>query len=114
MNYSYPPLYKYIIFILIFFMFMKYYRAITQQYYLFVAVFATLLMIFLDYLLIENHPNLVYTGTDENDVEIALNELIEVETNDSDDYNNSDDSDDLDNSYNSDKLDDFDESDNDN
>lgn len=86
MKYIYPPLYKYIAFILIFFMFLKYYKVITQQNYLIIAIFATILIILLDYFLIEDYPNLINSETDtKTETEVALNNLIDSESdNDSD------------------------------
>lgn len=91
MNYIYPPLYKYIAFIIIFFMFMRYYKVITQSNYLIVALVATIILILLDYFLIYNHPNLIATDSDVNsDTEIALKRLIETESESDSNYNDDD------------------------
>lgn len=81
MNYIYPPIYKYIAFILIFFLFLRYYKVITQQNYLIIALVATIIIILLDYFLIENHTNLIFgEKVIYNETEDALHKLIETES----------------------------------
>lgn len=59
MEYRYPPLYKYIVFLLILFLFLKHYKYITQDKYLIISILATLLIVLLDYMLIFDHPNIL-------------------------------------------------------
>lgn len=83
MNYIYPPLYKYIAFILIFFLFLGHYKVITQQNYLLVSLMATIIIILLDYFLIENHTGFINNNINNNiDPEDALHNLIETESED--------------------------------
>ena len=83
MNYIYPPLYKYIAFILIFFLFLGHYKVITQQNYLLVSLMATVIIILLDYFLIENHTGFINNNINNNiDPEDALHNLIETESED--------------------------------
>jgi hypothetical protein len=71
MEYRYPPLYKYIAFFVIFYLFIRHYKQLTQDKYLIIAVFATLLIALLDYMLIFDHPNILsnenFDSNDSND-----------------------------------------------
>jgi hypothetical protein len=58
MYYKYPPVYKYIILLILITTFLKYYKVITKENYLLIAsIFAYMVFVF-DYVLIEEHPNL--------------------------------------------------------
>ena len=58
MYYKYPPVYKYIILLILITTFLKYYKIITKENYLLIAsVFAYMVFVF-DYVLIEEHPKL--------------------------------------------------------
>ena len=58
MNYKYPPIYKYILLLILFTTFLKYYKVITKENYLLVvSIFVYMVFVF-DYMLIDNHPNL--------------------------------------------------------
>jgi hypothetical protein len=58
MYYKYPPVYKYIILLILITTFLKYYKVITKENYLLIAsIFAYMIFVF-DYVLIEDHPNL--------------------------------------------------------
>ena len=77
MEYRYPPLYKYIILLLIIFLFLIYYKCIDQNNYLYIAIFFTLVVILLDYMLIDNHANIIDSEThtelfDQNDLDEIL------------------------------------------
>ena len=94
MEYRYPPLYKYIIIFVIVFLFLRYYNYITPDKYLWIALFVTILIILLDYMIISDHPNVMHNREDE-----LFDELAEIlDFNDSD--NNSDNNSDKDNSDN--------------
>jgi hypothetical protein len=58
MNYKYPPIYKYILLLILFTTFLKYYKVITKKNYLLVvSIFVYMVFIF-DYILVDKHPNL--------------------------------------------------------
>ena len=58
MNYKYPPIYKYILLLILFTTFLKYYKVITKENYLLVvSIFVYMVFVF-DYMLIDKHPNL--------------------------------------------------------
>ena len=58
MNYKYPPIYKYILLLILFTTFLKYYKVITKENYLLVvSIFVYMVFIF-DYMLVDKHPNL--------------------------------------------------------
>ena len=59
MEYKYPPLYKYIAFFIILFLFMRHYKQITSDKYLIVSILITLLLVALDYMIISNSPPLL-------------------------------------------------------
>lgn len=63
MDYLYPPIYKYIAFFTIIFLFMEFYKSITPDKYLFIALLFTLLVFMLDFMMIANQGSL----TDIND-----------------------------------------------
>ncbi|AYV81217.1 MAG: hypothetical protein Harvfovirus21_14 [Harvfovirus sp.] len=89
MEYRYPPLYKYIIIFVIIFLFLRYYKNITPDKYLWIAVFITLLVILLDYMLINSHPNVMHNGDDTetfDDLTDLLETTQDIEDSESDDY----------------------------
>lgn len=58
MNYKYPPIYKYILLLILFTTFLKYYKVITKENYLLVvSIFVYMVFIF-DYMIVDKHPNL--------------------------------------------------------
>ena len=61
MEYRYSPLYKYLAFLIILFLFLRQYKQISQDKYLIIAILITLLVILLDYMLIFDHPTILYT-----------------------------------------------------
>lgn len=81
-DYRYPPLYKYVAFLIIVFLFMKYYRVIKCENYLLIAVLFTTLVMALDFILIENHPELLYDRTEKTDLENIIDLDNETETED--------------------------------
>ncbi len=64
MHYKYPPVYKYIILLILITTFLKYYKVITVENYLLIASVFTYMVFIFDYVLIEEHPDLFYDGTD--------------------------------------------------
>lgn len=60
-------------------MFLKYYKIILQQDYLFITIVSAIIILLLDNLLIYNHSNLL-TLEQDLDTEIALEQLLEVES----------------------------------
>lgn len=56
MIYSYPPIYKYCILFLIIYMFIKHQKIMLPNILLLNTVFILLFIIFIDYILIDNHP----------------------------------------------------------
>lgn len=78
MNYIYPPMYKYIAFILIIFLFMGHYKVITQPNYLLVSIVGTATIFLLDHFLIENHPGLLHDETNSSkSAEDILDKLVD-------------------------------------
>ena len=65
-----------------FFLFIGFYKIIPQKNYLLVALVATVMIILLDYYLIDGHPSLFYTNDINNEVEDALYKLIDTESED--------------------------------
>src|SRR5205809_935028 len=65
MEYRYPPLYKYAVLFLILFLFLRYYRQITPDKYLLIAILVTLLVATLDYMFVYEHPSLISTSEEE-------------------------------------------------
>lgn len=61
MEYRYPPLYKYVVLFIILFLFLRYYKQITPDKYLLVAILVTLLVVALDYMMIFDHPAIITT-----------------------------------------------------
>src|SRR5579883_2763464 len=59
MEYKYPPLYKYIAFFIILFLFLRFYKQITPDRYLVISILVTLLIIAIDYMVISNQPPLL-------------------------------------------------------
>ncbi|ARF08908.1 hypothetical protein Catovirus_1_958 [Catovirus CTV1] len=81
MNYVYPPIYKYIVFVIVFFMFLRCYKAIPQDSYLIVSVIAAIIFILLDYILINGHDNII--GIEQNvdyDSDYVIDNLIDTES----------------------------------
>lgn len=84
MEYRFPPLYKYIAFFIILFLFLRHYKQLTQDKYLIISILITLLVVLLDYMLILNHPNILQTkeNFDSDDLdEILDNDKIIVNKN---------------------------------
>ena len=74
-DYRYPPLYKYILFLVVIFMFLTYYKSIPENLYLYVAFFYVFVSISLDSILIENHPDIFYDQELHN--QLVINKEIE-------------------------------------
>lgn len=58
MYYKHPPIYKYIILLILITTFLKYYKVITKENYLLISSVFTYMVFIFDYVLIEEHPNL--------------------------------------------------------
>jgi hypothetical protein len=58
MEYKYPPVYKYIILLILITTFLKYYKVITKDNYMVIGVIFTYMTFVFDFILIENHPSL--------------------------------------------------------
>ena len=58
MEYKYPPVYKYIILLILITTFLKYYKVITKDNYMVIGVIFTYMSFVFDFILIENHPSL--------------------------------------------------------
>lgn len=76
MEYRYPPLYKYIAFFIILFLFLRHYKQLTQDKYLIISILITLLVVLLDYMLIFGHPNILQTkeSFDSDDLDDILDD----------------------------------------
>jgi hypothetical protein len=73
MEYKYPPIYKYLTLILIFFMFLRHYKVVTHEQYLPITIIFVLTVGMLDYVLIHEHPYLTSDANDDND---EIDEII--------------------------------------
>lgn len=62
MDYKYPPVYKYIILLILITSFLRYYKVLTKENFLLIAGIFTYMSFVFDYVLIENHPSLFYDG----------------------------------------------------
>jgi hypothetical protein len=58
MNYKYPPVYKYIILLVVITSFLRYYKVITKENFLVIAGIFTYMTFVFDYIIIRNHPSL--------------------------------------------------------
>jgi len=67
MNYKYPPIYKYIILLILITTFLRYYQIINKDSFLLIAGIFTYMVFIFDYILIRNHPSLLTEPT--NDIE---------------------------------------------
>ena len=85
MRYKYPPLYKYIAL----FLFMKQYKNISSEKYLIISILFTLFVILLDYVTIEDQPNLLELFKGSNTGADLYDDLDDIFEDDLDDnYNN--------------------------
>ncbi len=62
MNYKYPPVYKYIILLIVITSFLRYYKVITKENFLVIAGIFTYMTFVFDYIVIRNHPSLFTEG----------------------------------------------------
>lgn len=81
MEYIYPPIIKYFLFLIIIYLFLQYYNSITYDDYLILSILIMLIVIFLDYLLIINHPNIIYINTNnDTDTIDLIDKIIDSES----------------------------------
>jgi hypothetical protein len=73
MNYQYSPIYKYIFLIILITSFLNYYTSIIKSDFLLLGVLFTSLFLLSDFILIENHPNLL---DDTNQLNVNVNQKI--------------------------------------
>lgn len=59
MYYKYPPIYKYIIILILITTFLKYYKVLTKESFLVIAIVCTYFIIIFDYILIDMHPSIL-------------------------------------------------------
>ncbi len=59
MDYKYPPIYKYIILLILITTFLRYYKVITKENFLILAGIFTYMVFVFDFILIRNHPSLL-------------------------------------------------------
>jgi len=59
MDYKYPPIYKYAIFFIAIYMFLKHQQVMTLDKLLVNSIVMTLIIILIDFVVINNHPNLL-------------------------------------------------------
>jgi hypothetical protein len=92
MEYIYPPLYKYLAIILLYFMFLRNYKSIDQENYLLLSTIFTSIIILMDYYLIDSHANLLsakftdfFEDIDTSDTEFIIDDDM---TNTDDDNEN--------------------------
>lgn len=62
MEYLYPPIYKYLTIFVVIFLFLQFYKQLTADTFLIIAILITLLVISLDYMMIYNQPSLLDTN----------------------------------------------------
>lgn len=67
MNYKYPPIYKYIILLILITTFLRYYQIINKDSFLLIAGIFTYMVFIFDYILIRNHPSLLMDPSIVND-----------------------------------------------
>jgi hypothetical protein len=70
MHYKYPPIYKYIILLILITTFLKYYKNITKENYLLIAFIFIYMIFIFDFILIENHPDLFNNNTISNNKQV--------------------------------------------
>lgn len=58
MDYKYPPIYKYIILVILITTFLKYYNVIKKDDYLTISIIFIYMVFIFDYVLIDKHPSL--------------------------------------------------------
>jgi hypothetical protein len=66
MDYKYPPIYKYIILLILITTFLRYYKVITKENFLVIAGIFTYMVFIFDFILIKNHPALLTETQNEN------------------------------------------------
>ncbi len=66
MDYKYPPIYKYIILLILITTFLRYYKVITKENFLLIAGIFTYMVFIFDFILIRNHPALLSENQTEN------------------------------------------------
>lgn len=95
MFYKYPPIYKYGCSLIIIFMFFKHQKIMSQEKTLISSILLTLVYAILDYMIIENHPNIFFVKPEESDESISnyYNRTKINKSNNSDNYNKSEESD---------------------
>ena len=59
MEYKYPPIFKYIILLICIYMFIEHYNIILNRQNLIITTTIVIMIIVFDYLLIDNHPNML-------------------------------------------------------
>lgn len=64
MDYKYPPIFKYIILLLCIFMFIKHLKIMSNKDDLVLSVSILLMVMIFDYILIDEHPNLLDVDTE--------------------------------------------------
>lgn len=84
MNYKYPPIYKYIILLILITTFLRYYKVITKDNFLLIAGIFTYMVFLFDFVLIKNHPSLLTDDMDDNEEfcgNVASKKIIYVKKN---------------------------------
>jgi hypothetical protein len=66
MDYKYPPIYKYIILLILITTFLRYYKVVTKENFLLIAGIFTYMVFIFDFILIKNHPSLLTETQNEN------------------------------------------------
>lgn len=78
MDYKYPPVYKYIILLILITTFLRYYKVLTKENFLLIAGIFTYMSFVFDYVLIENHPALFYDGSTPEPVQPQSRKVIYI------------------------------------
>lgn len=75
MIYKHPPIFKYIFLLLCIFMFITHFNIIQNHENLFISITITIMVIMFDYILIENHPELLNNDI-ENFVSSSVTDIV--------------------------------------
>lgn len=75
-EYKYPPIYKYVIFFVLVYMFIKHQRLISQDKLLLLTTVIVLILAALDYMIIRNHPSLLETNNDTSEMDEDIEDII--------------------------------------
>jgi hypothetical protein len=79
MNYKYPPIYKYGLFFIAIYMFLKHQQLMTPDKLLVNSVVIALMIAIIDYIIIDNHPGIFEKKQQKSNVENFKEEINDQE-----------------------------------